>query len=571
MRTTVFILMAVLLAACTPIRPPGTTRSSAAGEAIVTYAPQNRPDVSGTRGAVVAAHPLAAAAGYEVLRDGGNAVDAAITMAAVLTVVRPHLNGIGGDAFALFYQPETQQVIGLNGSGRAGGLATPEFFASRGLDEVPGSGASSVTVPGAVSAWAAALERYGTLSFAEALQPAIRYAEHGFPVSSTLHRDLEGVSDKLNDAGRAIFVASGVPPAGALLRQPALARTLRQLAEEGPGALYGGSIGRALADFVETEGGYLRAEDFARHSAEWMDPISIGYEGKRVFALPPNSQGIAQLQQMAMAGHFPLQSMGHNSAEYLHTLIEIKKLAFADRDRWVADPAFSPAPLDRLLDPGYLESRARLVGDRAATEVAPGFGETAVTAVGDGESDTVYLTTVDRWGNAVSWIQSLYSSFGSGLVEPRTGIALQNRGALFSLDAGHPNIIAPGKRPYHTLTPLLVTDSDRSLVMTLGTPGGDSQTQSLLQIFNNVFLFGMTPQEAVEAPRYRSYGGLRVAVESRIPPDMRQELARRGHELRVIDGWTSTFGGAQMILVDSVSGALRTGADPRREAYAVAY
>ncbi|HEV2130433.1 MAG TPA: gamma-glutamyltransferase, partial [Longimicrobiaceae bacterium] len=516
----------------------------------------------------MAGHPLAAAAGYDVLRSGGNAVDAAVTMAAVLAVVRPHMNGVGGDAFALISRPETRELVGLNGSGRAGALATPGFFATRGMSEIPGSGPLSVTVPGAVSAWAAALERYGTITLAEALEPAIRYAEQGFPVSSALHEDLVESAEKLNATGHAIFALNGTPAVGTLLRNPALARTLRQISTEGPEALYGGSVGRSLADFLELEGGYLRAEDFMRHTAEWVEPISTEYLGKLVYAMPPNAQGLAQLQQMEMAEHFSLEQMGHNSAEYLHTLVEIKKLAFADRDRWVADPAFVPAPIDRLLDPGYLRERAQLVGEQAAAGYAPGLGVEA-KAVGDGEGDTVYLMAVDRWGNAVSWIQSLYASFGSGLVEPTTGIVLQNRGALFTLDPGHPNVIAPHKRPFHTLTPLLITHLDGRLAMTLGTPGGDSQTQSLLQIFNNVYLFGMTPQEAVEAPRYRSYAGRRLAIESRIPPEVRAELDRRGHELHVIDGWSAMFGGVQMILVDPVSGVLRTGADPRREAYAV--
>jgi gamma-glutamyltranspeptidase/glutathione hydrolase len=568
----ILALSLALLSACSPgsPAPPAPAAAPEPGVPEVQYAPRNRPDVAGMAGAVVAGHPLAAAAGYEVLRDGGNATDAAVTMAAVLAVVRPHMNGIGGDAFALFYQPETRTVVGLNGSGRSGLGTTPALFAQRGLDEIPTYGALSVTVPGALSAWAAALERYGTISLAEALAPAIRYAAEGFPVSATLHADIEG-ADNLNAAGLEVYKPGTTPPIGGVVRQPALARTLTLVAERGPGAFYGGEIGRALADFLAAEGGYLRAEDFARHTADWVEPISVEYRDRRVFALPPNTQGLAQLQQMAMAERFPLREMGHNTADYLHTLIEVKKLAFADRDRWVADPAVAPAPLERLLDPAYLRARAELVGERAAEEVEPGLGEESVAAVGDGESDTVYLMVVDRWGNAVSWIQSLFHTFGSGLVEPTTGVVLQNRGSLFTLDPEHPNVLAPGKRPFHTLTPVLVTTGQGELLMTLGTPGGDSQTQSLLQVFNNVFLFGMTPQEAVEAPRYRSYEGTSVAVEAGVPAAARAGLAARGHDLRVVEGWTSTFGGVQMILVDPVLGTRRTGADPRREAYAVAY
>lgn len=564
-------LAAILLLACagepSSVPPEPEPIRDVAAE---NYAPQNRPDVAGTEGAVVAGHPLAAAAGHAVLRGGGNAVDAAVTMAAVLAVVRPHMNGVGGDAFALFYRQDSGDVVGLNGSGRSGRLATRDFFLDRGLDRIPTSGPLSVTVPGAVSAWAAALERYGSISLSEALGPAIRYAEEGFPVSTTLSADIEA-ADNLNAAGRAIYQRAGAPTVGGLLKQPALAGTLRAIAAEGPEVLYGGRIGRTLAEFTAAEGGYLGADDFAAHTATWVDPLSISYLGKNVHALPPNTQGLAQLQQMGMAAHFPLQEMGHNTPDYLHTLIELKKLAFADRDRWIADPAFSPAPLAALLDSTYLRRRAELVGEEAATSVQPGLDEPATSPVGNGESDTVYLMAVDRWGNAVSWIQSLFHAFGSGLVEPGTGVVLQNRGALFSLDPLHPNVIEPEKRSFHTLTPTLVTYEDGGFAMTFGTPGGDSQTQSLLQVFNNLFLFGMTPQEAVEAPRYRSYQGRRVVIEARVPADVRSALEARGHQLRGIPGWTSTFGGVQMILKDPRAGTLRTSADPRREAYGIAY
>jgi len=278
---------------------------------------------------------------------------------------------------------------------------------------------------------------------------------------------------------------------------------------------------------------------------------------------------------MEMAKSFLLKDMGHNTSSYLHHLIEVKKLAFADRDRWVADPEAVDLPLDRLLDPDYLAARVRLVDPEAAAwPVEPGIGaqgpEGVDPATMDDGGDTVYLTVVDRDGNAVSWIQSLYAGFGSGLVEPTTGVVLQNRGALFTLEPGHPNRVAPGKRPFHTLSPLIAL-RDGAFAFTLGTPGGDSQPQSLLQITNNLLLFDMTPQEAVEAPRFRSQGGLRVALEDRISPQVRNELTALGHDIRIIPGWTATFGGAQMIRVDPASGTLTAAADPRREAYAIAY
>jgi gamma-glutamyltranspeptidase / glutathione hydrolase len=534
---------------------------------------QHRPDVSGREGAVVAGHPLAAAAGYEVLRRGGNAVDAAVTMAAVLAVVRPHMNGVGGDAFALFYDGATGSVIGLNGSGRSGALATPEFFTARAMTSIPGSGAATVTVPGAVSAWSAALERFGTITLADALAPAIRHAEQGWVVTSTLERDIGGAVRRLNEGGRSIFAPDGaLPPVGALLRNPALARTLRAIADEGPAALYGGRVGAAIARFIEQEGGYLRIDDLRAHRADWVEPASVSLAGgRRAHAMPPNSQGIVQLQQLAMADAFDLAALGHNSAEYLHTLIELKKLAFADRDRWVADPAVAPAPLQRLLDRDYLRARAARVGPQAADSVAPGFADAATSEPASGDGDTVYLMAVDRDGNAVSWIQSLFSSFGSGLVEPETGVVLQNRGAGFVLDAAHPNNVAPGKRPFHTLTPLLITDETGALRMTIGTPGGHGQSQFLTQVYHNIFTFGMTPQQAVEAPRYLHGSGLSVQLEDRVDTAVIEGLDRRGHAIRTVGGFTATFGGVQIILVDPVTGTLRLGADPRREAYGLAY
>ena len=281
---------------------------------------------------------------------------------------------------------------------------------------------------------------------------------------------------------------------------------------------------------------------------------------------------------MAMAEHFDLAAMGQNSADYLHTLIELKKLAFADRDLWAADPDFTDIPLDRLLDAGYLQERAAMVNaTTAAAEVPAGVLPAASDLTGgdagqgDDSGDTVYLTAVDQWGNGVSWIQSLYAGFGSGLLEPETGVVLQNRGALFTLEEGHPNRVAPGKRPYHTLTPAMVLDADSRLAFTLGTPGGDSQTQSLLAITNNLLIFGMTPQQAIEAPRYRSYPGLRVDLEDRIPLAVQEELERRGHRIRVVHGWTATFGGAQMIRVEPGSRTMTVGSDPRREAYGIAW
>ena len=561
--------------------PPSSTAAPGAAASSPAPAPVfpavNRPDVRGTHGAVSSDHPLASAVGLDVLRRGGNATDAIIAMAGVLAVVRPHMNGVGGDEFGIFYEAASGQVVALNGSGRAGALGTPEFFASKGRTSVPSSGALTVTVPGAVAAWSDALARFGTRPLAELLQPAIEYARDGFPVSVRLESDIQSQSGSTNAAARALYLPGGkAVAAGSLLKNPALSRTLEAIAARGKDGFYRGPIAERLSAFLLAEGGHVTAADFTAHTSNWVEPLATEHLGHRFYALPPNSQGVGQLQQFHMSSEFDLKGMGFNSAPYLHSVVEVVKLSTADLERWVGDPQFSNVPVAQLLDPAYLRRRAGQVSPtRAAAEVTSGIGP-ALSTDASGEAapndlgDTVYLTAVDQWGNAVSWIQSLYSGFGSGLFEPETGVLLHNRGGLFVLTPKHPNQIAPGKRPYHTLSPLLVLQGGR-FAFTVGTPGGDGQTQSLLQVVNALLMFGMTPQQAVEAARFRAGDGLQLSLEDRIPADVIRELEARGHVVRVISGWTSTFGGAQMIIVDPRSGTLVAAADPRREAYALAY
>ena len=560
--------------ACTPA--PMAIDNSPAQITTTTYAAQNRPDVRGMKGAVSADHPLAAQAGLRVLQDGGNATDAIIAMAGVLAVVRPHMNGIGGDAFGIFYDGESGEVTALNASGRAGAIATPEFFRNAGVDRIPGSGALSVSVPGAVAGWEDAHERYGSMDFQVLLAPAIDYAKNGFPVSTRLAMDFEEQGRSLNQAGRNLYLPNGsAPPVGTLLKNEALAASLDTIAREGKKGYYEGAIARQLAAFLTEQGGHLRASDFSSHSSTWVEPLRGDYLGHSFLVMPPNTQGVAQLALMEMSKSYPLESMGHNSSDYLHTLIELKKLAFADRDRWIADPELAAVPVNRLLNKDYLRERAQLVDAKQAAElVEPGFGDEIFDSTdkdADDAGDTVYLTAVDQWGNAVSWIQSNFAGFGSGLLDTETGILLHNRGALFSLQSDHPNLVAPGKRPYHTLSPMMALYPDGGFAFTMGTPGGDSQTQSLLQIVHNMLLFHMTPQQAIEAPRFRSSGGLSVAIENRVAADVLSGLESLGHRLRVVEGWTATFGGAQMIFYDPQTGVLAAAADPRREAYSLAY
>ena len=532
-----------------------------------------RPEVGGLHGAVASDHPLASQAGYEVLRAGGNAVDAAVTMAAILAVVRPHMNSVGGDAFALFYDAESSSIQALNASGRAGVGATPEFFSSQSIDRMPGSGALSVTVPGAVSAWAGALERYGTISLAEALAPAIEIARDGFMVTTTLANDLRGSAARLNEAGQQIYQPGGQPlEAGDLLKSTQLAQTLETIAREGPSAVYGGSIGASLASFLESEGSPIRLSDFAAHQPEWTETISTEFLGHRVHTVRPNSQGVSLLQILAMTETLPLSERMPNSAPLMHEMVEIVKLAFADRDQYVYDPAFHPVPIERLLDRVYLAARAAMVGPEAAegqeaTDFADEFDRDEEA---NGGGDTVYLMAVDQWGNAVSWIQSLFGTFGSRLVDPGTGVVLQNRGSGFTLEAGSPNQIAPGKRPFHTLMATMVTDLDGEFVMTIGTPGGGGQPQFISQTLVHMLAFGMSPQQAIEAPRFRIGSGVSVSVEDRAPSAVLDALIARGHDVSATPGWDANYGNVQVIQ-RLPNGLLRTGADMRREGAAMAY
>jgi gamma-glutamyltranspeptidase / glutathione hydrolase len=528
--------------------------------------PSQRPDVGGIEAAVTSDHVLASAAGMEVLKRGGNAVDAAITMAGVLAVVRPHMNGVGGDNFILIRLAKTGEIVALNGSGRAGSKATPAFFREKGLAAVPSTGILSVSVPGAVRGWADALQRYGTITLSQALQPAIRYAERGFPVSPRLHADITESKKKIaaDPELARIFLPNGeAPPVGSMLQQPELARTLRSIATSGPDFVYKGGLARQIAQFMEKEGGLITAADLAAHRSTWEKPISSTYLGNPVIAFPPNTQGVTLLEALNIAELSDLKAAGRNSAEYIHAIVEGAKLAYADRDKYVADPAFVKVPVDRLLSKEHAAELARQLRDKLKAN------EGSSNANRDGTGDTVFIGVVDKDGNAVSMIQSLFAAFGSGRMVPGTGVTLHNRGSLYVLDTTHAQVIAPGKRPFHTLCPAMVLRPDGSLMMVVGTPGGDGQPQTLVQVITNIMQFGLTPQQAVEAPRFRWYGRQRLGVEPGIAADVREALAKRGHQVQVQEP-SEEFGGAQVILV-TPAGARIAGADPRREAYAIAW
>jgi gamma-glutamyltranspeptidase len=525
-------------------------------------APPMRPDVAGWDVAVTSDHPLASAAGAAVLLKGGNAIDAAVTMAGVLSVVRPHMNGPGGDGFILYREAKTGRVYALNGSGAAGTKATPDFFKSRKLDSVPYQGIHSVSVPGAVRMWEDVLKRFGTIKLSAALAPAIGYATKGFPVSNRLSSDIHE-SRRLLSADTVlsrIYLPNGSAPVpGTILKQPELGQTLSLIARQGADVFYRGPLAAKIIAYLEAEGGLLTADDLAKHKSEWTDPIETTYRGHRVLAFPPNAQGLTFLEQLNIAEEYDLRAMGHNSSRYVHTLVEGARAAYADRDALLADPRFVKVPVADVISKQRAAAARTKIGERASV--------LAADTARDGNGDTIYLAVVDAQGNAVSWIQSNFAAFGSGKAVPGTGIILHNRGSLYTLDPKHPNIIAPGKRPFHTLSPAMMLNSDGSLAAVFGTPGGDGQPQTLVQILNNVLLFNMSAQQAIEAPRWRAFGN-RVGIETAIGA-IRDSLIARGHAVR-LQPPSADFGGAQMIRI-LPSGARQVGSDFRREAYGIAW
>jgi len=544
-------------AAGAPAAAPAQTADRPADDAGLGRSP-----VLARNGMVATSQPLASAAGLRVLRDGGNAVDAAVAAAAVLNVVEPMMCGIGGDLFALYYEAATGDLHGLNATGRAGSRASAEELRGRGLERMPGSGPLVVTVPGALDGWEELVSRFGTRPLGGLLAPAIAYAEDGFPVSEIIAAQWKSAEAKLrrHPAAAANYLVDGerAPAHGEVFRSPDLARTFRRIAEEGPEVFYRGEIADRIHDFLEAEGGFVTREDLAAHDSEWVEPISATFRGVEVFQVPPNSQGFVALEMLNLLEGFDLAALGHNSAAYLHRLIEAKKLAFADRDAYLADPEHMRAPLETLLSKEYAEARrGEISGDRAAREVAPGLTD---------DGDTIYLTVVDRDRNAISLIYSLFGSFGSGLVVPGTGIALQNRGTGYSLEPGHPNELAPGKRALHTNMPGMAFRDGRPWI-TYGVMGGDMQPQGHTQVLLNRIEFGMHVQKAGEMPRFR-HGADGVGLESGIGSDTRQALIRMGHGVKTRFG---AYGGYQAIEIDWENGVLLGGSDPRKDGAAVGY
>ncbi len=509
----------------------------------------SRSPVLAMNGMVATSQPLASAAALRVLQDGGNAVDAAVAAAAVLNVVEPMSTGIGGDMFALVFMQTDGKPVGLNGSGWAGSNASVDFFERRSLSEIPMSGMHSVSVPGAVAGWFTLHERYGKLTMARILAPAIEYAEAGFPVSDIIASQWQRAEQK---------IGVRAPRHGDVVKMPELARSLTLISKDGRDAFYKGEIAQKLVRFSDEHDGMLTLADFADFDAQWVEPVSTTYRGYDIYELGPQTQGITALEMLNIVEGFDLKSLGHNSAEYLHLLIEAKKLAFADRDATIADPDKTQVPVARLISKAYAaERRAMIDTARAMPSPKPGIPE---------NGDTVYLTVVDQERNAVSFINSLFESFGSGLVAGETGIVLHNRGALFKLEEGHPNVIAPRKRPFHTLIPGMVLKEGRPY-FSFGVMGGDNQPQGHVQVLLNHLLCGMDAQQAGEAPRFR-HAGDEVLVESAFDSEVRSALRRKGHQ---VSGALDAWGGYQGILIDPRTGALMGGSDPRKDGLAIGW
>lgn len=530
-------------------------------------------------GMVCAAQPLAVQAGLEVLKEGGTAVDAAIAVNACLGLMEPTANGLGGDLFALVWDPKTKHLVGLNASGRAPLALTIEKVkaGNGGADTIPLYSPLSWTVPGCCDGWFSLHQRYGKLPMKRILGPAIQYAEHGFPLSPVIagdwQRSVKAFQDK--PGFREVFMPGGrAPHEGERFRNPALARTLGLIADKGRDAYYKGPIAEALVRYSKANGGFYSLEDFARHHSTWDTPISTDYHGWTVWEMPPNSQGLAALQLLNILENFDLKAMGRGSADFWHVMTEAKKLAFADRARYYADPAFSKVPVQELLSKDYAKKRAARVDmHHAANSDAPG----EVAALN--RRETTFLCTADASGMMVSLIQSNYTGFGSGYVVPELGFGLQDRGALFALDPHHPNALEPGKRPFQTIIPAFVT-KDGEPLMAFGVMGGDMQPQGHAQVIVNLLDFGMNLQEAGDAIRFHHTGsseptgtvmtdGGVLHIEDGLPKPVLDELAARGHVLKSES--VGAYGGYQAIWRDPVTHMYAGATEKRKDGCALGY
>ena len=537
---------------------------------------QGRSVVVAQHGIVATSQPLASQAGLDVLKRGGNAADAAVAAGAVLGVVEPMSCGIGGDLFVIYWDNKTKKLYGLNASGRSPYELTRDVFAKQGLSQIPDHGPLSWSVPGCVSGWSDLVQRFGSRPLTELLEPAIGYAEDGFPVSEIIAADWKSSEKSLSrwpDSAKTFLIDGRAPAVGEIFRNPRLAASYRTIAAGGGDAFYRGKIADAIVAFSQANGGYFSRKDFEDHRNDWVEPVSTNYRGYDVWELPPNGQGIAVLEMLNLLEGYDLATMGPGSTDYLHLFIEAKKLAFADRAKFYADPAFERPPVAELISKPYAERQRRRIDlVHAATDVPAGDPRL-------GHGDTIYLTVVDSDRNCCSYIQSNYSGFGSQMVPGELGFALQNRGSLFALDETHANRYEPHKRPFHTIIPALVTKEGRPWFV-FGVMGGDMQPQGHVQVLVNLIDFKMNVQAAGDAARVRHSGsatptglagdaeGGSVYVESQISDATIAAMRAKGHRVSRARGG---YGGYQGILIDWEHGTLHGASESRKDGCAVGY
>ena len=531
----------------------------------------SRSEVIGQNGMVATSHPLATQIGLDVLKQGGTAIDAAIAANIALGLMEPTGNGIGGDLFAIVWDAETQKLHGLNASGPAPNDITIDYFVEKGLKKIPPYGPLPVTVPGAVDGWVKLHEKFGKMEFKSLFKPTIEYAKSGFPVTETIAYYLDRSQKRFENYPNFndVWAKNGrMPQKGEIFKNPQLAKTLEVIASKGRAGFYEGHIAQTMADFIQSQGGFLTYEDLASFHSEWTPPVSSNYRGYEVWELPPNGQGIAALQILNMLENYDIKSLGLFSAEYIHLFTEAKKLAFADRAKYYADPLFENIPVEELISKAYSKERIKLID---ANHVAK-TDEAGILKNGD----TVYLTAADQYGNMISLIQSNYRGMGSGMVPPGLGFMLQDRGELFSLDKNHKNSLKGGKRPFHTIIPAFVT-KDGKPFMSFGVMGGATQPQAHAQIIINIVDFGLNLQEAGDAPRIVHSGstqptdeimkdGGTLSIESGFGDEIEKQLAKKGHNIKYEKG---IFGGYQAIMLkDGVYyGASETRKDGQASGY----
>jgi len=528
---------------------------------------QGRSMVISRQGIVAAESPLAAQAGVRILEQGGNAVDAAIATNAMMGVVSPMMNGIGGDLFAIVYDAKANKLYGLNASGWAPKNLTPELLKKKGLRDMPETGVNTITVPGAVDGWQKLADKFGRKKLSDDLAPAVQTARGGFPVTEWVAMYWNGATDYLrgDDAATKLYLPQDhSPKAGDIFVNPDLAGSLQQIAAHGRDAFYKGEISKKILETIERHGGVMTSQDLAEYSSEWVEPISATYRDWTVYELPPNGQGLAALEMLNIMETFPLgqqKDYAYGSVNALHAMIEAKKLAYADLKKYIGEPRGQKLPVTTLLSKEHAAARAKLIDPDHAN-----CNPSADARVGN---DTTFLTVVDRDGNMVSLIQSNFNEFGSGIVAPGTGFALHNRGALFTLDADSPNLLAGRKRPLHTIIPAFAQKGDTRVAF--GIMGGWNQSQAHAQFIANMVDFKMNIQAALEASRFskHTFGGCDVQMENRFSQKTREELAAKGHKIELMGAFSSAMGGGQVVLRDAAKGVNYGASDPRKDGAAV--